>query len=144
MTTLGWTLVGELVLAPMLALSTPPWAGLIMLLVRMVLSLLFLLVVRTVILVWLARWRRRSDPVPHAMTGWVMPLLVVGLGLLLICSTDRGVVDHLFQQVDQVLMNGRFAPAAPELGAASWYEVLNMPEQGDHPPRHEGKHPGDE
>lgn len=144
MTTFGWTLVGNLVLAPMLALSTPPWGGLIMLLVRVVLCLLFLLAVRTVILVWLTRWRRRSDPVPHAISGWLTPLLVVGLGLLLICSTDRGVVDNLFQQVDRVLMNDRFAPPATELGAASWYEVLSMPEQGNTPPTHEGKHPGHE
>jgi hypothetical protein len=134
--------MGHLVLAPMLALSTPPWAGLIMLLMRVVLSLLFLLAVRMVVLVWLTRWRRRSDPVPKAMTGWLTPLLVVGLGLLLICSTDRGFVDHLFQQADQVLMNGRFAPPASEVGAASWYEVLNMPEQGNSLPDSKGKHPG--
>ncbi|MEB7884026.1 hypothetical protein [Serratia fonticola] len=141
MMTFGWTLIGNVVLAPMLALSSPPWAGLIMLLLRVGLSLLFLLVIRMGLLVWLARRHRRSDPVPHAMAGWVMPLLVVGLGLLLICSTERGFIDHLFQQADQVLMNGRFAPATPEAGAASWYEVLSMPEQnGDHP-ENKGKPP---
>lgn len=144
MTSFGWELVGHLVLAPILALSASPWTGGLILLVRVVLSLLLLLAVRTVILAWLARCCRRSDSVPKAMTGWLMPLLVVGLGLLLMCSTNRGFIDRLFQQTDRVLMNGRFAQPASEVGTASWYEVLDMPEQGNPSPDNKDKRPGHE
>ena len=133
MTAAWWALVGEMVLAPMLALSVSPWVGLIMLLVRVALGGLFLLAVRTVVLVWLARWHRDSGPVHHTLTEWLMPLMVVGLGLLLICSTDRGMVDHLFQRVDRALMDGRFVPPAVEPESASWYDVLSVT-SGEPPP----------
>lgn len=134
MTSAWWALVGDLVLAPMLALSEQPWVGLIMFLVRIVLGGLFVLAARAVVLAWLARWRRDSEPVHHTLTELLMPLSVVGLGLLLICSTDRGVVDHLFQRVDRVLMNGRFTPPATVPSGASWYAVISVTEENNAPP----------
>lgn len=144
MTSAWWALVGDLVLAPMLALSAPPWAGLIMLLVRIVLGGLFLLAARSVVLVWLARWRRDSEPVHHTLTELLMPLSVVGLGLLLICSTDRGVVDRLFQRVDRVLMNGRFVPPPTEPSGGAWYAVLSVTEASNAPPESKDNKPGQE
>lgn len=144
MTAVWWALVGHLVLAPMLALSVPPWAGLIMLLIRVVLALVFMLVIVTGVWNGLSRWRRPSASAYHPLTECLMPLLVVGLGLLLICSTDRGSVDTLFQQVDRVLMNGRFAPPATAPAGASWYDVLSVMETASPTPESKDNKSGQE
>lgn len=127
----GWVVAGHVLLAPLLTLSQPPWSGMVMMLVRGGMTLLFLLVLWVLLMLW---WRRRSragEAGPRYFGDWIIPLLLAGLGLLLLCSQDRGSVDHLFQRVDNMLMNGRLSEAPPDVTPESWYDVLGIPAESD-------------
>lgn len=119
----GWAVAGHVLLAPMLALSQQPWSGLFMLLIRVALGMLFILVLIAVVLMW---QRRRNAGVRdiHYFRDWVIPLLLAGLGLALLCSQDRGSVDHLFQRMDNMLMNGHLMGSQPVFRPGSWHDVL--------------------
>lgn len=127
----GWVVAGHLLLAPLLALSQPPWSGMVMMLVRSGMTLLFLLVLWVLLMLW---WRRRSragETEPRYFRDWLIPLVLAGLGLGLLCSQDRGSVDHLFQRVDNMLMNGRLTEVQPDVTPESWYDVLGIPAEDE-------------
>ena len=94
----GWVVAGHLLLAPLLALSQPPWSGMVMMLVRSGMTLLFLLVLWVLLMLW---WRR------------------------------RGSVDHLFQRVDNMLMNGWLPESHPDVTPENWYDVLGIPAEDE-------------
>lgn len=127
----GWVVAGHIFLAPLLALSQPPWSGMVMMLVRGGMSLLFLLVLWVLLMLWWRRRCRAGEGSPRYFSEWFIPLLLAGLGLLLLCSQDRGSVDHLFQRVDLMLMNGRLPPTPPDVTPESWYDVTGIPPQDD-------------
>lgn len=126
----GGVVASHFLLAPLLMLSQPPWSGLFMLLVRVGVTVLFLLVLWVLLMLW---WRRRrtGENAPRYLRDWIIPLLLAGLGLLLLCSQDRGSVDHLFQQVDSFLMSDRLLDVTPDVAPASWYDVLRIPEDDE-------------
>lgn len=123
----GWVVAEHL----LLALSQPPWSGMVMMLVRGGMTLLFLLVLWMLLMLW---WRRRSrggESEPRYFRDWLIPLVLAGLGLALLCSKDRGSVDHLFQRVDNMLMNGRLTEVRPDITPESWYDVLGIPAEDE-------------
>lgn len=127
----GWVVAGHLLLAPLLALSQPPWSGMVMMLVRSGMTLLFLLVLWVLLMLW---WRRRSragETEPRYFRDWLIPLVLAGLGLALLCSQDRGSVDHLFQRVDNMLMNGWLPESHPDVTPENWYDVLGIPAEDE-------------
>lgn len=125
----GWVVAGHVFLAPLLALSQPPWPGIIMLLVRSMMILLFLLVLWVLMTIWWRRRARRAES--RDLRDWFIPVLLAGLGLLLLCSSDRGRVDHLFQRVDSMLMNGGFTEVPPDVTPQSWYDVAGIAQGGE-------------
>ena len=119
---LTWVVTGHLLLAPLLVLSQPPWSGWLMLMVRVVAVVLFLLVLVRMVVLW-RRLHRAGASGFHYFLDWFIPLLLAGLGLLLLCSQDRGSMDHLFQRVDLMLMNEGRPGQAPAFHPGGWYDT---------------------
>lgn len=119
---LGWEMAARLILAPLLVLSQPPWSELGMFLVRGGVSLVFVLSLRTLFRVWCVR---RGGAGEHFLSGWVIPLVLAGVGLLLLCSPRWGVVDRLFTQADRVLMNGSVVGGhLTPMQETDWYRLF--------------------
>lgn len=124
----------------LLALSQPPWSGRFMLLLRMVLGGLFMLVL---MLLWLRRHQARLQGRREYRDG-CGPVLLAGLGLLLLCSQDRGGVDHVFQWADRILMNGPVPEKEATVRQECGYTVQpapadDVPGQPDSPQREGGQ-----
>ncbi|CAM4365594.1 MULTISPECIES: hypothetical protein [Lelliottia] len=126
-----WVVAGHALLAPLLALSQPPWSGMAMMLVRSSMILLFLLVLWVLLTLWWRRRARAAEAESRYFRDWLIPLLLAGLGLMLLCSRDRGSVDHLFQRVDNMLMNNRLTEVQPDVTPESWYDVLGIPAEDE-------------
>lgn len=126
---LTWVVMAHLLLELLLILSQPPWSGLLMFLVRAIAVVLFLLVLARMVVLW-RHLHRAGASVFHYLLEWFIPLLLVGLSLLLFCSQDRGSVDHLFQQVDNVLMNEGRPAHAPAFHPGGWYEIPRETDEG--------------
>lgn len=119
---LGWEMAARLILTPLLVLSQPPWSELGIFLVRAGVGVVFVLSLRTLFWVW---WVRRGGAGEHDLSGWVIPLVLAGVGLLLLCSPRWGVVDRLFTQADRVLMNGGMSETTlMSIPEADWYRFF--------------------
>lgn len=119
---LGWEMAARLILTPLLVLSQPPWSELGIFLVRAGVGVVFVLSLRTLFWVW---WVRRGGTGEHDLSGWVIPLVLAGVGLLLLCSPRWGVVDRLFTQADRVLMNGGMSETTlMPIPEADWYRFF--------------------
>lgn len=122
-------MLAHLILTPLLILSQPPWSEMSLLLVRGTLGCLYLLALRTLLRVW---WVRRDRAGERLLGDGVIPLILAGVGLVLLCSAHRSSVDQLFTRVDRVLMDrGTTDERAAVNADASWYEVLSVPDARD-------------
>lgn len=116
---IGWEMAASLILTPLLVLSQSPWSELGMFLVRVVVSVVFVLSLRMLFRVW---WGRRGGEGGHYLSGWMPPLALAGVGLLLLCSPRWGGVDRLFTQADRTLMNTGISDTT--LPDGDWYRLF--------------------